>query len=173
MEPSMTASPERVRLAITAFGDSERFCSAVQALLDAGLEREQICVVARECGLARTCRQISSVRAADEPMPLAWLWHYTEPWRPFDGKDTIATSGPLLQLLRRLLEGDVASGGNDAVRVAQHLDFNAHLAYAVVVVVIRAAEPQQQLLTTRTLLTHSQHRVSTFEFSVAQADNRV
>lgn len=160
----MIATTERVRLAITALGD-ERLCNAVEALVEAGLTREQICVIARKCELARACHR--SQEHSNGAKSLAWLCDSLETWHPTTGKVMQATSGPVLQLLRQLA-GEEKAGAGVAVKGPLDLDLDSHLAHGRAVIVVRSAEPKQQLVSARTLLTHSRHRVSTYELTVPQ-----
>lgn len=159
-----------LRLSMAVFEEHEALSSVVAQLLDAGLDCDQLCLIARKSTLIRLDRlalpQTAASGSADKRRD------GVERWPDCVDKDEVtATSGPLLDLL--LFERATPHRPVDTVgRLLAEIDPAALLGQSradAVVLLVKSATPKQQSTTTRVLLNESRHRVKSLELPISRS----
>lgn len=162
----MSPGADQYRLAVAVFDDPQGLWRAVRALMSDGVLLEQLCLAAVDTTMARLDHP---ARGGGDGHLASALLSQVQDWPGEIGRPSIvATSGPLLDALRQVRDGwpDASADGH---AVSHHRpELADHVLVNNVTLVVRSHTPAQQSQTTRTLLSHSSHRVKTFEFTFAQ-----
>ncbi len=164
----MSLGAQHCRLAIAAFDAPDRLWRTIQTLLGEGFVLEQICLAAEATTMARAADMSLDAHAVLARPIETW------PRRPEApaGPPIVATSGPLF----RLLEHAQSAGDRGTVHArisAQHWsDLAQHMDNGAIVLIVSAACPAQQRISTRTLLNESSRRVQTYEFAMPAGQQR-
>lgn len=159
---------DQCRLAITTFDEAAVLWRTVSALLQAGLQIDQLCLVALESTMA----SIEPIeRTFDGRVEqVAALCRQVSDWRGFfDSQSVVATSGQLRSVLQsQRSDGQLANqiGGTSA-----HLsDFVDQIKNGSIALAVRSSDAQQHISVTRTLLAKSTHKVTTFSFMLSSRE---
>ena len=163
----MNQGADQLRLAITAFDDPQEVWSTILALLAKGFAIEQFCLVALAAIMARV-GPLERVFGA-ESSSLRALTEQVEDWptggaRASDGHRLVATSG---SLFRSMLPAPGDGHSTKAHITEEHRsELESQVRRGAIVLIVKASNPAQQWLSTRTLLDQSSHSVKTYEFAV-------
>ena len=164
----MNPRVEQHRLAITVFDDPESVWGTVTALLAKDFAPAQLCFVALTNTMARV--GLSERIAGADRDRLATLYDQVDDWPDAgDGQRIVATSG---LLLKSFLQAQSAGNGGrpqDRISAEHRSELVDQIRQGAIALVVSAATPSQQWLSTRTLLDKSLHSVKTYEFAVPPA----
>lgn len=152
---------EYVRLGMTVFDEPDRALETVRALTGAGLEVDQVGLIALEPVMSR-CATLSSKWPQRAGESRALFERLQQLCVLADGAALFSTSWALFDPIRRAVEPDGHPAG--ASRAREHRDeLDRLLRSGAVAVVARAADSRQQQTITRLLLANSLHRVTTYD----------
>lgn len=164
----MNPRVERYRLAITVFDDPESVWGTVTALLAKDFALEQLCLVALTTTMARVGLS-ERIGEADRDR-LSALYDQVEDWPGAgDGQAIVASSGPLLSSLLQAQSAGNGGRTQDRISAEHRSELVDQIRQGAIALVVSAATPTQQWLSTRTLLDQSLHSVKTYEFAVPPA----
>ena len=159
----MTSGADQFRLTVASFDDAAGLWRAMEALLQDGITRGQICVLAPAESMPRL--DVAEEGSMPETFSDGWL-PPLKSWRDESGsRSIVATAGPLLDALSSLSDSTSNLANPTPSRGVVLSDYVVQNA---ITLVVRSTSPAQQSLTARTLLKQSSYRVRTFEFAVGR-----
>lgn len=163
----MNQGADQCRLAITAFDDAQDVWATIHALLAKGFSVEQFCLVA----LATIMARVGSLERVfgGESSLLRALTEQVEEWptssdeQTNDGHRIVATSGlPFKSVLSVQRDGNKSKA---QISEVHRSEFESRARKGAIVLIVKSSNPDQQWLSTRTLLDQSSQSVKTYEFA--------
>jgi hypothetical protein len=163
----MVAAADHRRLAITSFEERHALERTLEALHSAGLSAQQVCLIGEARAIADlVARETVRPRGGDV---VALLFASPDGWTTFcDSPRVAATTAPVLDALLDGL-GAGPSGGWTFASERSAADGIGPDHHGEIALVVRARDPQQHVLVTRTLLANSLHKVTTYDYAVPAA----
>lgn len=158
----MAPSADHCRLAITAFGEVGVLLRTVTALLQAGLQTDQLCLM----GLATAMARIEQIKGALDGRlgQVSELYKQVTDWPGFcDGQSVVATSGQL-QTVLRTRGSDMRAMSTADAKSSSMSDFASEIEDGNIALIVQSNDAKQHMLVMRMLLADSSHRVTTYSF---------
>lgn len=164
------ATDDHCWLALAAFESGDRLWRSVTALLDDGVNVEQLCLVALARALA-TFAPTNTVVDGHLNVARQLLENARELPHPATGLLVAITNWSFQNLLlpTATAASSAASDGPSSDRLR---DFDLQITRGNLVLVVRSATAKQQVTVTRLLLAHSLDRVTTYDFAMPNAGTR-